>query len=756
MGAIKRLGFAAMLGALLVALAPAVHALECEGIPFDGGCLFTVTGGDTPDPDDGFAVTNAYDVPMWDFVRARDRDALGYPISQRWTDGPFTLQAFQKVILQWDAGKGRMNYYNTLDVLADRYPDVELPFVPSHQVLEADRGADFQTITQNHLALLDQNEAIKARFLSDPDWLNLYGLPIRYEEREVDGNPKSVQMLRTQRTVFVVWNVPAPGITVGRVNLQNVPDKVKQLSNVIIPNDAKAPVDARSPDILAAQARSAIYSLPWAAYLISPFEQELIDRLQAIANLSPATLRHLIRDRSDTFFTSRVNRVVHDLMRQTPTEKTRRALDLVLRIASLPWVRDGLTDSEHLPVRVLSDSSFLFPAYVEAVLERDWLQDGISTSERRFLDRTFGSLAGSIVYPGQPDRSGRIAAQLVAMPYMDTIEGYEHDVYRNLNLAFTPSSSQGVQRTRYLDGFEGVVSYLASKGGLTDEQTRVIDLMSKFSRLRDSITNIHDPTQIDPYLGDPASLGITIEVREISLPLAGPTLLVIARDVPAHPQTMNTLEYTVRLVEGTMGDPFPTDAVLMLVSEGLYGSASVPDLTIPPLFVTSEGWLFHAQETLVHELGHFYWDAGPAWISEGGATFMEYIHGYRDQDFLPVLVDQCTADGIVNITGGQNSFELCDYWLGAGLFLNLHNELSSEIFFASFRRLYRSLDLVKSSYLKSVDEETNFRHPFECSYCEGVNPGLYHLRRAFVDENPPEAAAIAEAVISRWYYGGYR
>ena len=29
-------------------------------------------------------------------------------------NGPFTFQAFQKVILQWDSGKQRMNCYNTL------------------------------------------------------------------------------------------------------------------------------------------------------------------------------------------------------------------------------------------------------------------------------------------------------------------------------------------------------------------------------------------------------------------------------------------------------------------------------------------------------------------------------------------------------------------------------------------------------------------------------------------------------------------
>ena len=151
-----------------LAVWPSAAALDCEGLALDDGCLFTITGGDTEDPNDGFAVTNADGVPLWDFVQARDLQAIGYPISQRWVDGPFTLQAFQKVILQWDPGKSRMNYYNTLDVLANRYPEVELPNVPPHQVLAADRGADFATITQNHLALLDQNAAIKERFLSEP------------------------------------------------------------------------------------------------------------------------------------------------------------------------------------------------------------------------------------------------------------------------------------------------------------------------------------------------------------------------------------------------------------------------------------------------------------------------------------------------------------------------------------------------------------------------------------------------------------
>ena len=130
----------ALAGTLTAALAAPVYAVDCDGIALPDGCLFTITGGDTPYPDDGFAVTNADGVPMWDFVREQDLQAIGYPISQRWSDGPFTLQAFQKVILQWDPGKQRVNWYNTLDALANKYPGIDLPNVPRHQTLEADQG----------------------------------------------------------------------------------------------------------------------------------------------------------------------------------------------------------------------------------------------------------------------------------------------------------------------------------------------------------------------------------------------------------------------------------------------------------------------------------------------------------------------------------------------------------------------------------------------------------------------------------------
>lgn len=238
----RKLILSVSVAVLVFVLAAPVRAVECTGIALNNGCLFTVTGGDTSDPNDGYAVTNEGGVPIWDFFRQQPVSAVGYPISQRWVDGPFTLQAFQKVILQWSSTDRKMNWFNTLDELNKSFPSANIGNVPRHQNLPGDAGQSFEVVKQNHLDILNANPKIKAAFLGESDWLNLYGLPISYEARTVSGNPQGLQLLRAQRVVFEVWNVDAPGTARGVVGRQNVPDTIKKLTNVIIPDTAELPI----------------------------------------------------------------------------------------------------------------------------------------------------------------------------------------------------------------------------------------------------------------------------------------------------------------------------------------------------------------------------------------------------------------------------------------------------------------------------------------------------------------------------------
>ena len=73
----RKLILSVSVAVLVFVLAAPVRAVECTGIALNNGCLFTVTGGDTPEPNDGYAVTNEGGVPIWDFFRQQPVSAVG-------------------------------------------------------------------------------------------------------------------------------------------------------------------------------------------------------------------------------------------------------------------------------------------------------------------------------------------------------------------------------------------------------------------------------------------------------------------------------------------------------------------------------------------------------------------------------------------------------------------------------------------------------------------------------------------------------
>ena len=757
-GWLARLCLAGMVCALFAVFTPSVSAVVCDGTALDDGCLFTVTGGDTPDPDDGFAVTNAADVPLWDFVQARDLDGLGFPISQRWTDGPFTLQAFQKVILQWDPARRRMNYFNTLDALANRYPEVELPFMPAHQVLAADQGVGFGTVTRNHLALLEQNTAIQQRFLAEPDWLNLYGLPIRYEEREVDGNPQGVQLLRTQRTVFAVWNVPAPGTTIGRVLLQNTPDQVKQLSGVIIPDWAKAPLDEHGREVPTTPETATIYALPWAADGVTPLEREAIARLQTIATASPDLFWYLMRDLELPPLAD----LGDDPVRAQPTALTLRTYDLLIDIARLAWVQDGLSRMERETSQDLYSNAFLWPEYVQALLQKTWLRHGLSRSEyavtkqlHLLLNHTVG-LRPWESPSSRRQKAAKVGVDILAMPFLETIEGFEHSILHQL---------QSVYGFLDFTALPGAIDHLVTNGWLTDQQAIRL-LYSGLSAPHYSapnaesyIADIHSPEQLDPYLLAGVS-GLSFHHRQISTPYSENLDLYIAGDLPVSPQSMVAFEEIVRDLEHTIGVAFPYRSAIILVGRDFYTAFSFNHVRLKvtdSFHFDDQGVVLRKSRVLVHEMGHYYFHAASQWVYEGSVLFLTALILNRLSTEAPLWNTSCPTDKIVDIVRGGRLFGpegrsegtgLCPYHLGADLFLDLYHSLGHTFFFQGFRRLH----------LATIDDYVVTKGFIGYRYdsCEGANPGLYYVRRAFVTEAPPEAAAIAEPIIQHRYYVGDR
>ena len=215
---------------LTLALLPVSVSAEAAGpgpdYPVENGWFFTQTGGGDGK---GYAVTDNDGIGMWTrFQQVGGVGWLGYPVSQRWVEGAFTYQAFQKAILQHQPGRG-IFYVNIHDRLHNLGQDEWLltaKNVPPPREFPEDEGQPFSVVVANHLKLLESNQEIKAKWYANSDWLNAYGLPVAFEE--FDG----LIVVRAQRAVFQQWLIPTSFTTVGGVVISNGGDHYKQADQI--------------------------------------------------------------------------------------------------------------------------------------------------------------------------------------------------------------------------------------------------------------------------------------------------------------------------------------------------------------------------------------------------------------------------------------------------------------------------------------------------------------------------------------------
>ena len=190
------------------------------------GHFYTQTNGGPAGSAGGFAVTDDDGVPFWEFYqRLGGTDVLGYPVTSRFVYDGFVTQAMQKAVLQWRPDVGQVYFVNTFDVLHDRGLDDWLLVyrqTPKPFDTKPDTGLPWDQVVRRHLAFLDQNQAIKARFLSNPYWMDHYGLPVSHADM---GNSF---VIRAQRATFQAWKEDVPWAKAGEVTVANGGDLAKE------------------------------------------------------------------------------------------------------------------------------------------------------------------------------------------------------------------------------------------------------------------------------------------------------------------------------------------------------------------------------------------------------------------------------------------------------------------------------------------------------------------------------------------------
>ena len=377
-------------------------------------------------------------------------------------------------------------------------------------------------------------------------------------------------------------------------------------------------------------------------------------------------------------------------------------------IESLPWYRLGMGASawdRTLELIYLVD--YYDDRVFWAVLDRSWAQDGITSNEADLI----------LSLQGRPAED---ALRFLEMPFLESLEGWEADAIGDLRF------EDGSYRL-YPD-----VSPTLSDGITDDEAIRLAAL---------SIVNHERLESLAPAILDPERASLA--QRSVSLPLSGDITLAVIEVGSGASVLLDALERIVRVQEEFMGVPLPTSYVVLLIADANDKKGSARSSGV----ITADPYLTIPLNTIAHEAGHIYWSGGGGWIREGGAMLMETItmnaifspYGPRTitgcalatniGEFEQVVDDLYASEPMSALDTIHRSG--CSYSLGQGLFLDLYRELGRDTFRQGFARLH-----------------THFSPGLK--YGES---SIIYVRVAFVDDAAPEAAAIAERVIDKWYNG---
>ncbi|MHB8620736.1 MAG: hypothetical protein ACYDAG_14385, partial [Chloroflexota bacterium] len=249
-----------------VALPAAAPATAAAAVPppaypanydLPNGRFYTQTNGKASPPTSGYAVTDDAGIPMWsELQRLGGVARVGYPVSTRYQDGSFIVQAFQKGILQWRPRQHRAVLLNVMDLLHDAGKDAALQAarqIPPQASTAGDAGKSWTQVVQAHLSLLSfRNAGFKALFNSVPDPLGTFGLPM---SPITDEGPDYV--IRLQRTAMQLWKANQPWAKANTVTLVNAGDLAKEQG--LIPASAARPEAGR-------MALGEAAALPWSGW----------------------------------------------------------------------------------------------------------------------------------------------------------------------------------------------------------------------------------------------------------------------------------------------------------------------------------------------------------------------------------------------------------------------------------------------------------------------------------------------------------
>ena len=389
--------------------------------------------------------------------------------------------------------------------------------------------------------------------------------------------------------------------------------------------------------------------------------------------------------------------------------------------AALPWVAEAGSLVRTRPGFTLLQVGLTAPALFDAISERTWLDDGLSKSEISVIEDPMSMF-------NDPEKSlGDDVLRLARGSFLDDVT--ETDALALRSMVYAKGKGAA-----YINR---IFDRLLSSGDVGDEEAYCLAVLD--------VASYPTLETVDAILDEEF---LSNSRRELELP-SGKVMTLVGISTAVDVESgLDTLEYAVVQVERLMGVELPLETLYLMTSDQYILRAGFQGG-----IVRGRLSLGNNLYTMAHEVAHVYWGMPPFWLNEGAAELLASLVFYKDHTFgsdAPSPFDRGKCEAFENleqveIAGGAHG---CAYVLGLGLFGSLYEALGEEQFWGGFRTLHE---------LVEADADRNIhlagQRPRNPGLCFGEQQGLCYVRAAFVESAEPEVAAVAEEVITRWYFG---
>ena len=453
-------------------------------------------------------------------------------------------------------------------------------------------------------------------------------------------------------------------------------------------------------DIIAMSRWTVLGGLPWVADGVVGDEAVAVAIWQEIADYNWELAARMacwtwFAEPSESFafqsFEGGTLRGLADIARVTPA--------LVEPVSGFFWLADDLTYNEFYAVGVLNRLADYDVELALRTAALPWVRDGI-----RFREPSALSDLLVLVLNDLPQLAWQVVDLNAGVPVAS----------RNLYLPGALGGLHGHDRQFQTNRLERVTSQPWFADGLDAEEVAYMNAVAwpldagLFSELLESRFSQHATVTL-PLTGQ-------VDLWAFQ-----------ADPFPAGDNLLAAMEQGIRGAESLMGAPFPTTDVIAVVLNdsrhlggwpGQFAHSTVTLVRLPE---------FTDRLVVYHELAHYYlWGrVGPHWLREGGSEFIVAytldLFGHRSlseskREHSKAVEGTCTAHGIRNIhqihihqLKGVNETQqgyACSYQLGAYFLISMMEILGEDAVSAALRELYYRVD---DQYADRADEELVYR-----------------------------------------------